>query len=65
MPRKNLPQKTADLSESEQALANALGSLEGIRMTRQDDPALLELKADIRRKITKPKKSWPQQWKKP
>lgn len=39
------------LKEAQTALANALGDLEAVRMTRNDDPALSELKADIWRRI--------------
>jgi hypothetical protein len=40
------------LKEAQAALANALDHLEDVRMTRSNDPALSELKADIRRTIT-------------
>lgn len=39
------------LKEAKEALAKALQGLEEIRMTRRDDPKLVELKADIRRSI--------------
>jgi hypothetical protein len=45
------------LKEAKEALANALQGLEEIRMTRRDDPKLIELKADIRRSIDSNQKS--------
>jgi hypothetical protein len=39
------------LKEAQQALADALRDLEATGMTRHDDAALAELKADIRRSI--------------
>ena len=39
------------LEESQADLANALHHLEDTRMTRNDDPELSELKADIRRTV--------------
>ncbi len=39
------------LKEAQEALAKALKDLEATRMTRHDDPALSQLKADIRRTI--------------
>lgn len=44
----------ATLKEAQKALARALQDLEATRMTRPDDPALSELKADIRRAIEQP-----------
>jgi hypothetical protein len=40
------------LKETQTALVGVLKSLEQIRMTRHDDPRLVELKRDIRRTIT-------------
>jgi hypothetical protein len=40
--------------QEKEALARALQDLEGIRMTRRDDPKLSELKDDIRRTIEQP-----------
>jgi len=45
------------LKEAKEALANALKSLEEIRMTRRDDPKLVALKADIRRSIAPNRKA--------
>ena len=45
-------QKT--LKEAKEALSKALQGLEGIRMTRRDDPKLCALKNDIRRTIQQP-----------
>lgn len=42
------------LKDAKEALAKALQGLEDIRMTPSDDPALSELKADIRRTIKRP-----------
>ena len=41
------------LKETVAALAKVLRDLEATRMTRQDDPALSGLKADIRRTLEK------------